>query len=233
MNTYILHGWAVDPNNEKKWAPLRLRLSQVGVRTKFLAIPGLTSPLDEVWTLNDYQKWLEKELKGQERVVLIGHSFGGHLAIRYAAKHADQLKKLVLIDASGMRSRTLKARIKRSVFLTAAKIGRVFTRSESVRDMIYKLAREKDYQQASPTLRKTMTNILNDEIVDDLPQVKSETLIVWGENDRATPLSHGKFYATQIPESKLKIISGARHSPQFTHPTQVAKIVAEFIKNKG
>jgi pimeloyl-ACP methyl ester carboxylesterase len=230
---YILHGWAVDPENQKKWQPLISSLAEKGIEARFLPIPGLSTQLDEVWNLSDYERWLEKELVGQSQVTLLGHSFGGQLAIRYTVNHSQQISNLILIDASGMRPRTVKARLKRSVFMNAAKIGQAFTRSESVRNFLYKLAREKDYQQASPLLRKTMANVLNDEIVKDLPKIKVPALLIWGENDAATPVSHGRFYAQQITDSQLKIIPEARHSPQFTHVDQVTQLIVEYIKNKG
>jgi pimeloyl-ACP methyl ester carboxylesterase len=233
MNIYILHGWAIDAENEKKWQPLMNALKKTGLSVKFLPIPGLTTPVVEVWTLTDYERWLEEQLEKESKVILLGHSFGGQLAIRYAAHHPKQVEKLILIDASGMRPKSLKAQIKRNVFKGIAKVGHVFTQNETLRKFLYMLAREKDYQQASPVLRQTMANVLADEVVADLPQVKAPTLIIWGAQDRATPLSHGQFYAQHITGSQLKVIEAARHSPQFTHVDQVSQLVAEFTKNKG
>lgn len=98
------------------------------------------------------------------------------------------------------------------------------------KDVLYKLARERDYSNAPPLLKRTMSSILDQEVIVDLPKINLPTLIIWGSNDQVTPLKMGKQMNQLIPTSKLKIISGARHSPQFTHSAQTASLVDDFIQ---
>jgi pimeloyl-ACP methyl ester carboxylesterase len=226
----ILHGWAVDPQNQTKWQPLISELEKSGYECEFLLIPGLSAPLDEVWQLNDFVKWLETKLAGQERVILLGHSFGGQLSIRYTAQHPEQVQQLILIDSSGIRDNRPQAQVKRAVFMTAAKVGKTVFRGEVFRKILYKIAREHDYQQAPSTLRPTMANVVREQVLSDLPQLSCPTLIIWGENDRVTPSWMGKIFAEKISGSVLKIIKEARHSPQFTHVTEVVHSITEFTK---
>src|SRR5579859_2757809 len=189
----ILHGWAIDQQSHEKWEPLLTALAAAGVEAKLLDIPGLSAPLDEVWGLNNYVKWLDIQLKKYQKVILIGHSFGGQLAIRYAAIHPQKVQKLVLIDSAGLRSHALPAVAKRNVFLFGAKVGKIFLRGNFFRRFLYKLAREHDYEQASPILRQTLTRVLADEVQHDLPKVTAPTLIIWGERDTITPLTFSAF----------------------------------------
>lgn len=231
-HVYLLHGWAPDQYNDQKWQPFQEELAALGVKSTFLPIPGLSAPLDEVWNLDDYVRWLEGELRGQKDVVLLGHSFGGQLSIRYAAQHPQQLRRLILVAASGIRDQSFKGRSKRLVFGVLAKIGKVLFPIPLARQLLYKLARERDYLNAPPLLRRTMSLILSQEVLADAAQVSCPTLLIWGELDRVTPLKNGSIYQQTLPVAELKIIAGARHSPQFTHTKKVAAAVATFLKQK-
>ncbi|MBD3279660.1 MAG: alpha/beta fold hydrolase [Candidatus Pacebacteria bacterium] len=226
---YVLHGWAIDPQNQDKWQPLLDALAKFNIFTKFLFLPGLSQPLDQVWTLTDYVNWLAEQLKDQQEVILLGHSFGGQLAIRYATTHPQQVKKLILIANSGLRDWSVKARIKRSLFYVLAKLGKLLVGGVFFRRLIYKLARETDYLKANPVQRQTMINVLEDEIRADLSKVSCPTLIIWGQNDQTTPLKNAQLVKKQINNSQLKVISEARHSPQFTDANAVAKLIKEFV----
>ena len=225
----ILHGWSTDQFNHQKWDALRGELQKRGIETEILGIPGLSAPLDEVWNLQNYMEWLDSELKGRKNVILLGHSFGGQMAVRYAALHPDKVQKLILVDSAGMRDHHFLPTVKRNVFWLMAKIGKIFSGNEMLRGLLYKLAREKDYHNAPPLLRRTMSTILDDEVVNDLPKIQSPTLIIWGSEDKVTPLFMSQIFHQKIAKSVLKIVNGARHSPQFTHVAEVAKYIEEFL----
>ncbi|MBW7944149.1 alpha/beta hydrolase [Patescibacteria group bacterium] len=225
----ILHGWAMDEQNQLKWQPFTEFLEKEGWVVKFLPIPGLSSALDKVWQLNDFVNWVHQQVDGLPKVILVGHSFGGQLAVRFTSIFPEKVDRLILIDPSGIRPFTFKARLKRKVFGTAAQVGKVLFPLEIGRVVLHKLAREKDYLQASPTLRKTMQNVLADEIKADFPRITVPTCIIWGEDDTATPVSHAQLFSAGIANSQLHFVQGARHSPQFTHVEQTAKLVLSFL----
>lgn len=224
----LLHGWAVDKENRQKWQPLIKRLQQEEIEAEFLLLPGLSQPLDQVWTLNDYAQWVIKQLPNQP-VGLLGHSFGGQLAIRLVAQYPEKFTNLVLIDCSGVRDYSLRKRIKRAGFASLAKVGKIFTKSDLARKVLYKLAGEKDYLQADLILRQTMANMISTDIQDEASRIQVPTLIIWGENDRVTPLWMGQRLARLIKNARIEIISQARHSPHFTHTDEVTRIIAQNI----
>jgi pimeloyl-ACP methyl ester carboxylesterase len=225
----ILHGWAIDQQNDLKWRPFIEVLESEGWTVKFFPLPGLSSPLEKVWQLNDFVNWVHEQLKDEEKVILLGHSFGGQLAVRYTSIFPEKVAQLILMDPAGIRPFTLKARLKRTLFGTVAKVGKAVFPFELGRTLLHKLAREKDYLHASPTLRKTMQNVLADEIINDLQNVDVPTCIIWGDQDTATPVSHAQIFATKITNSQLHFIAGGRHSPQFTHVEQTARCALAFL----
>lgn len=231
---YILHGWAVRDGglSKQKWQPFIDQLKLAGYKVVFLNIPGLTAPLDDAWGLEEYRLWLESQLEKRaddQKIILIGHSFGGQLAIRFTAKNSQIVEKLVLIDSSGIKDMSFGKVLKRNIFFIISKLGKIIFRGEFFRNILYKIVREEDYQQASPLLRKTMSKILNEQIIDDLPKIYCPTKIIWGELDLVTPIKHAEKIDKLIKYSELNVVKGAKHSPQYSHPIETAKLVTQFI----
>jgi pimeloyl-ACP methyl ester carboxylesterase len=220
---YIVHGWAY---STEKWQPFLDKLKAGGIVPVFFKVPGLSAPLKEEWTLDDYVGWLGKELeKERGQVVLVGHSNGGRICLAYASKYPERVDKLVLIDSAGIYANGLTIRLKRFVFGNLARFGRRFTDSQRLRKFLYMLTRESDYERANPVMRKTMHNLITYDVSHLLEGIKVPVVLVWGERDRITPLEDGKRMLGLLRNAKLHVIAGARHSPMFTNVEEVGEIV--------
>lgn len=221
---YILHGWAYET---EKWKSL-VDLLQVKFEPVLLKIPGLTSELTEVWNLDNYVEWLGEVLKKEEKVILLGHSNGGRISLAFALKYPEKVEKLVLIDSAGIFHNEFSIRFKRMFFGTIAKMGRNIKDVKMLRKIFYKFVRERDYEKANPNLRKTMKNLINSDLTSVLNQVNIPTIIIWGREDKITPLKDGQFMHKAIKDSKFFTIE-ARHSPQFTHAKEVSELIYDNL----
>jgi len=99
----FLHGWAL---TNSTYRVALTRLVRGGYRVIAPALPGHgdSAALDEDAELADYADWVDALLEavtGDERVVLVGHSLGGGVAIRTAFDHPERVRALVLIDSIG------------------------------------------------------------------------------------------------------------------------------------
>lgn len=224
----ILHGWTY---STKKWGEIINLLEEKGYQVDIPNIPGLTEPIDKPWTMEDYIKWLGAIINKQKtKVVLMGHSSGGRLSVTFTNKFPDKISHLILIDSAGIYHKNFTRKLKRFFFRNVAKIGKKLTRSETLRKLLYKIVGERDYFDANPVQRQTMLNLISQNLVDIFPNIKVPTLIIWGRNDKATPLEDGIFMHKQIKNSRFYIVENARHSPMFTNPEQVANKIVEFLK---
>lgn len=228
MRIFILHGWSY---GTERWGPFVKLLEGKGLKSELLEIPGLTAPIDRPWTLNDYVDWLKKKI-GEEKGVLIGHSNGGRIALAFALKYPELVERLILIDSSGIRHRGGLIELKRFLFKGLAKTGKKITTSPRARNALYKLARANDYKDATPQMRETMVNLISTDLTPELTRISVPALIIWGADDRTTPLSDGKLMAKLIPDSQLYIVKGARHSPQFTHPEEACARITNWLNNE-
>ncbi len=225
----ILHGWT---KTLDKWQPLLDALKTKGINADLLKIPGLTGSLNEVWKLSDYIEWLKNIVdKEKGKVILIGQSNGGRISLAFTNLFPQKVEKLILIDSSGIYHSELSLKIKRTVFKALAKLGKKITSSQTMKNLLYKLARESDYKDLDEDVKKTMINLISVDLKPILPNIHVPTLLIWGDQDKTEPLSYGVQMNELIENSKLKIIENASHSPQYTNPLEIANLINDFIKN--
>lgn len=226
MKVFILHGWTYQIET---WRPLVEALGMRGFDIELLKIPGLTDGTNPVWTLDDYVRWLEEKTAAHDKIILYGHSSGGRISLAFAARHPEKVAHLILEDSAGMPSRGLR-RFKRDVFKKISQVGQIFTRSETMRNLLYKIIRENDYHAATPEMQKTMANLLSVDLSLVLDNIQAPTLIMWGAEDTTTPLGDGERIHRGIRGSRMRVIPHAHHSPHITHPKEVADLITDELK---
>jgi hypothetical protein len=87
-----------------------------------------------------------------------------------------------------------------------------------------------DYVAASPMMRQCLVKVVNEDLTHLLPGIKAPTLLVWGENDTATPLSDAKKMEAEIPDAGLAIIKNAGHFSFVEQPVIFGSIMASFFE---
>ena len=224
---FIVHGWTYTTN---AWIQCLGALRDRGFEPVMLNVPGLTEASDKVWTLEDYEDWLDKKLSGEENVTIVGHSNGGRILIAYAAKHKGKIKNLILIDSAGVLHNEFSLRLKRAVFGSIAKVGKKVVTAPILRKIFYRLIGARDYERASANMRETMKGLIKIDLTQLMKNIDVKTLIIWGDKDKATPLSDGKLMNKLIQNSKFVVVKGAGHSPHSTNPLLVAEEVASWLK---
>ncbi|MBI5151497.1 MAG: alpha/beta hydrolase [Candidatus Pacebacteria bacterium] len=213
----FLHGWGGD---KRSWLPVieRLKTSFYGYA---IDLPGFgESPLERISTLHDYAEDIVLFLKAHaiKKAVFVGHSFGGAVSAVIASTYPDYVEKLVLIDASGIRP---TRHIIQQVFEGAVGVGKEIFQLPGlkkmfphVRKLLYSFGplRSSDYSALNdPIKQKTFVYILREDISDLLVKIVCPTLILWGSEDRDTPLSDGERMHTLIPQSELFVFRGKSH----------------------
>jgi pimeloyl-ACP methyl ester carboxylesterase len=227
MKAIVLHGWTY---SLERWQEFLELLKKKEIEPIMLNIPGLTSKNDQVWDIEDYVNWLKEIVdKEKNKVILIGHSTGGRIAMNFIIKYPEKIEKLVLIDSAGIYHNELLLVLKRVIFRILAKFGKPLRGSSILKNVFYKLAGESDYKDANPNMKQTMLNLINSDKTLNLEKVRIPTLIFWGKKDKITPLSDGKLINSLIKNSKLEVIENARHAPQFTNPKQIAETIYEYL----
>ena len=235
----FLHGWR---SSKEVWGEVvnKLISEQANKQVSIYAIdlPGFgASPLSNFkqrgrgLSVSDYAEvvkgFIEKlELKN---IIIVGHSFGGRVGIKLASLYPDIVYKLVLVDSAGFAMNENK----KSVLGFVAKIVRPIFKPafmQGLRKKIYQTIGAEDYL-ATPELRLTFVNITSEDLAEDIKNIVCPTLIVWGENDEATPVSFGERMKLEIKNSELKILPNAGHYSFLDRPEEFGSILINFLNN--
>ena len=228
----ILHGWGCNHTTVRSIAACLAD----GMRIINIDLPGHGNS-DEpstVWGTQDFADFTGKLIKALnlQNPSLIGHSFGGRTSIAYSA--GNDVNKIVLVDAAGITpKRSLKYYYKVYSYKTLKKLALTFLGEEKGKQLIEKSLKKKgsaDYQAASPKMRAIMSKCVNEDLRKIMPSIKAPTLLVWGENDTATPLSDAKIMEKQIPDAGLVSFPNCGHYSFLDNPVGFKAVIREFFK---
>lgn len=229
----LMHGWGCDHTTVRTIAATAAKTNTV----YNLDFPGFgASPEpDDVWGVEEYACLVEKfaALEGLDNPVLVGHSFGGRVAIIFASR--NQVSKVVLVDAAGIKPRRSIAYYYKVYSFKAAKaMARLIFGKEGAQRRIDAMRARRgssDYAQATPKMRAIMSKVVNRDLTDLLAAVKAPTLLIWGENDTATPLADAKKMNRLIPDSGLVSFPGCGHYSFLDNPGQFAAVLSSFLNS--
>ena len=228
----LLHGWGDD---SRTFAKLQAKLT-AQYQVLVLDLPGFggTQPPQEVWGLDDYAAFVQAvltKLKLKQPYAVVGHSNGGALAIRAISLGLLQPEKLVLLAASGIRTR---GSVRRLALKVVAKTGRVATvwmperYRRTLRKSLYGVAGSDIL--VVPQLQETFKKSVRQDVQTDAAKLHLPTLLVYAAQDRAVPLSDGQRFHRLIKDSELQVLPEAGHFVHHDRPEAVQLMVEEFLK---
>lgn len=228
----VMHGWGCKASTVDL---LARAASGTGTTVYNLDLPGFgaSSEPEEVWGVERYTALIEEFAKknGIKKPTLIGHSFGGRLAIVYASR--NEVEKLILVDAAGIKPRrSLKYYFKVYSFKAAKRLLPLLL-GKNKADRIIERWRGKagssDYAQASAKMRAIMSRVVNEDLTSLLPEIKAPTLLIWGEKDTAVPLRDARTMERLIPDAGLVSYPEAGHYSFLDRPAQTIAVIENFI----
>lgn len=230
----LMHGWGCDHTTV---ASIERVASSCGYRVVNVDFPGFGDSQEptDVWGVEDYTRQIEaltKEL-GIKSPILLGHSFGGRVGILYASR--NQVEKLILVDAAGIKpKRSLKYYWKVYSFKAIKRLMYLFLGKDAAEkrlDAKRAKAGSSDYANASPMMRRILSKVVNEDLTDRLHLIKAPSLLIWGENDTATPLSDAQKMEKLIPDAGLVSFPGCGHYSFLDNPIQFAAVLRSFLGN--
>ena len=216
-NVILLHGWG---QNYTMMNPIQQKLKEY-YRTASLDLFGFgdSEAIENYDTFDDYveafhQFVLEHELN---EPILIAHSFGARLAVRYALKYP--VSALVLTGAAGIKppltwkKKCLQTMHKMSKFLPLPKSKGSY-----------------DYQHANAFQRKVLVQVVNEDLSEKLDKIDVPVLLIWGEKDDQTPLWMGRKMKELMPKSTLIVLDGDDHFAYYHQSSRFCAIVKAFLE---
>lgn len=232
----MMHGWGCTGATLAAVARVAL---DCGRRVVSIDFPGHGSSAEPptVWGVEEYTRCVEALIgrEGLLRPALLGHSFGGRVGILYASRHPGEVERMILVDSAGLKPKrglryyykvyNFKA-MKRLLYLLHGRAA-----AEEILDARRKKAGSADYAAASPRMRAILSRVVNEDLRNCLPKIDCPTLLVWGEEDTATPLADAKYMEQHIPDAGLVSFAGAGHYSFLDRPAQFAAVIRSFLNS--
>lgn len=230
----LMHGWGCDHSTVKSIAAIL----EPGMRVLSLDLPGhgRSSEPPVVWGVEDFTRMVEKFIDKLElkNVSLIGHSFGGRISILLSSR--NDVKKVVLVDAAGIKPRrSLKYYIKVYGFKAFKHTVQTLFGKEKGGKMVEwyrKKSGSADYRNSSPMMRSVMSKCVNEDLRHFMPSIKAPTLLIWGEQDTATPLEDAKIMEKLIPDAGLVAFPYCGHYSFLDNPRGFRQVMQVFFKDQ-
>ena len=231
----LLHGWGA---SVKAFSSL---INQLKSKYRVLAFdyPGFgeSSDLDRSFTVDDYVNITIKFLESLNvhQVILVGHSYGGRIIIKLNSRKdlPFNITKNVLIDSAGLKDKKdIKTRFKISLFKTLKKLTYLLPVDKEIKEELEKSLKSKfgskDYVSAPKVLQETLVKSVNEDLTELLPNMR-ETSLIWGDNDKVTPMWMAETMEKNISNSGLVILHGG-HFSYIDDPIVFSKVIESYFK---
>jgi pimeloyl-ACP methyl ester carboxylesterase len=174
--------------------------------------------------------------KGYSRVILLGNSLGGHIALYHTKMYPEKVAGLVITGSSGLYESAMGD--------SYPKRGDYEYIKKKTEDVFY------DPKMATPELVDEVFSIVNDRIKvlktltiaksairhnmgKDLPKMHVKTCIIWGKNDRVTPPEVAEEFHKLMPNSDLYWIDQCGHAAMMEQPETFNQHLETWLKKEG
>ena len=175
------------------------------------------------YSLDDYINEVKAYMLGRGIICphVVAHSFGCRIVLKAVAQQPNLFDKLVLTGAAGLKPKlTAKKFIKRTTFNFLKK----FIPKQKLTAFY-----SSDYNQLSPVMKQSFNKIINENLDSYLPNVKNQTLLIFGDKDKQTPLYMAKRLNKGIINSTLSVYKGAGHFCFIDKSIKFNTEVREFL----
>ncbi len=218
----LLHGWG---QNIEMMEPLGNPLSSK-YHITILDFPGYgkSAEPDEVWGVSDYAKLVHELVKKLKikKPTLIGHSFGGRVAIVYASMY--EVDRVILFGAPCVRTKkglTLKEKM--------LKKAKALPGMGKIAEIAKNYIGSEDYKNATPRMREILVKTVNEDLSDYAKKITAPTLLIWGEYDEAAPLEEAKLLEGLLTDGALIVLPGT-HYAYLENLSRVINIINNFME---
>ena len=173
---------------------------------------------------------------GEEKVILIGNSLGGHIGLLHTKLFPEKVKGLVITGSSGLYENAMgESYPKREDYeYIKKKTQDVFydpiIASKEVVDDVFETVNDRKKLIKILTIAKSA---IRHNMAKDLPNIKVPTGVIWGKQDAVTPPSVGEEFHRLLPDSTLYWIDKCGHAPMMEHPETFNNILSGWLSENN
>ena len=194
--------------------------------------PNITKDL----TIYDYAEIIYSFINKENitNLSIISHSFGGRISSILIGKYNLNVNKLILIDVAGIKRINIKLIIKTYIYKFLKILTNILPleKKYKTRKNLYLKYSSQDYLTLPKNMYKTFNNIIKENLYKYYKKIRVPTLIIWGKDDKATPLKDAKTLHRIIKNSKLTIWNNTSHFSYLEKKKETINLIKNFIKKE-
>lgn len=184
---------------------------------------------DEVFGADAYADILVGMLDSFDRPpVLVGHSFGGRVAVCLAAKHPDRVGSLILTGVPLIRLQTGQGPAAGYRFVRW--LNRIGLITDERMEREKRSRGSEDYRAATGVMRDILVKVVNESYEGHLNRINSHVHLLWGENDSDVPLSVAEAAQALIDDCSLEILPGVGHFVPLEAPEALRAAIERALE---
>jgi len=221
----FLHGWG---QNFYTYSEIAKHFSSdyqiLGI--DFLGFGNSDEP-NSALSVDEYTTHLEKLLNelGINNPIIIAHSFGGRIAIKFATR--NPVKTMILVSSAGIKKRNIKHYYKIYKYKLLKKIYKIcsITKYEN----LVSKSGSTDYRNATDIMKQTLSKVVNYNSIKDMKLVKTKTYLIWGIHDDVTTYSDGLKINKLIKHSKMIPFYNSGHFSYIQEENKFINTIKKII----
>lgn len=249
-NVVLIHG--IGDKGARDWTGLMSMLAPDFHVISF-DLPGFgrSSKNNEQYTPKNYAAFVRYVV--QQRIhkrpfLLVGHSMGGAIALRYASLYPDDVQALVLADVPGILNHLAYSRYLGHLGIDHF-VPKIYpAQNDHLSNLMSTIAGKLEWAKPAPQiilltprLRQKFLSadpgriaglaLVLEDFSADLERVRTPTLVLWGGRDELAPLRNGRVLSANLPQAQLEVFETSGHTPMDDVPELFNRRVAEFLHN--
>jgi pimeloyl-ACP methyl ester carboxylesterase len=174
--------------------------------------------------------------KGYDKVILLGNSLGGHIALYHTKMYPEKMAGLVITGSSGLYESAMgESYPKRGDYEYIQKKAQdVFydpnVATKEIVDDVFATVNDRVKLIKTLTIAKSA---IRHNMAKDLPKMTTPTCIIWGRNDIVTPPNVAEEFHNLLPDSDLYWIEKCGHAAMMEHPDEFNRLMYEWLQKRG
>lgn len=233
----LIHGLA---DRDESWAPMLKRLKRAGFHVyapDLLGYGRSPKPDSGDYSISGEEQFVSEFIQalGLQKPDVGGWSMGGWIALKLSLDHPEMVDRVVVYDAAGLRTNmpdpghTFEIKTPDDVNRLVAKME---PGAKPLPDFVARDAVRRFQSNQATTERNMSSMVAGKDLLDNqLAQLTEPLLIVWGSEDRLTPLAMGRTMHSLVKSSELDVVEGCGHLAPLLCDARVAAATADFLKS--
>ena len=185
-------------------------------------LPGFGKSQEPETSMNpkEYAEYINQFIPNSVETV-VGHSFGGRVAVHLSGLR--NFEKLILIGVPLIKKQTSSGKLSMLNFYKS--LNRFGILSNDKIEKIKKKKGSYDYRNSQGIMRENLVKAVNDDLSQELENIKSKVHLIWGSEDKEVPIDIAKEANKKIKKSNLHILEGKGHNPLNSSYVEIVNII--------